>query len=158
MTQADLFRWLLESTCASSAAIVLVLLLRRPLRATFGANAAYLLWLLPPLAVLAASLPAPVVHVPRTDAAAGMGAVAFAIVDSASTAGRALASWLLVAWCAGVVASALSQAAVQRRFHRSLVSLPVDANRLLPPGTSHARPAAVCLLPRPCFLPAFYVH
>src|SRR3546814_5119372 len=60
MTQADLFRWLLESTCASSAAIVLVLLLRRPLRATFGANAAYLLWLLPPLAVLAASLPAPV--------------------------------------------------------------------------------------------------
>src|SRR3546814_17576856 len=55
MTQADLFRWLLESTCASSAAIVLVLLLRRPLRATFGANAAYLLWLLPPLAVLAAS-------------------------------------------------------------------------------------------------------
>src|SRR3546814_11058144 len=67
MTQADLFRWLLESTCASSAAIVLVLLLRRPLRATFGANAAYLLWLLPPLAVLAASLPAPVVHVPRTD-------------------------------------------------------------------------------------------
>src|SRR3546814_11432672 len=62
MTQADLFRWLLESTCASSAAIVLVLLLRRPLRATFGANAAYLLWLLPPLAVLAASRPAPVVQ------------------------------------------------------------------------------------------------
>src|SRR3546814_18732665 len=69
MTQADLFRSLLESTCASSAAIVLVLLLRRPLRATFGANAAYLLWLLPPLAVLAASLPAPVVHLPRPDAA-----------------------------------------------------------------------------------------
>src|SRR3546814_15464744 len=120
MTQADLFRWLLESTCASSAAIVLVLLLRRPLRATFGANAAYLLWLLPPLAVLAASLPAPVVHVPRTDAAAGLGAVAFAIIEGASTAGRALASWLLVAWCAGVVASALSHAAVPRRFHRRL--------------------------------------
>src|SRR3546814_12880202 len=74
MTQADLFRWLLESTCASSAAIVLVLLLRRPLRATFGANAAYLLWLLQPLAVLAASLPPPLVHAPPTAARRGRGA------------------------------------------------------------------------------------
>src|SRR3546814_4004249 len=77
-----------------------------------------------------------------------MGAVAFAIVDSASTAGRALASWLLVAWCAGVVASALSQAAVQRRFHRSLGALRVDGNGLLGAGSSTGLPAAVGLRAR----------
>src|SRR3546814_11845114 len=71
--------------------------------------------------------------------------VAFAIVDSASTAGRALGSWLLVAWCAGVVASALSQAAVQRRFHRSLGALRVDGNALLPAGRSTRLPAGVGL-------------
>src|SRR3546814_11467624 len=96
MTQADLFRWLLESTSASSAALVLVLLLRRPLRATFGANAAYLLWLLPPLAVLVPSLPAPVIHVPRTDAASGLGAVVFASVERATTPGGACGHrWLV---------------------------------------------------------------
>src|SRR3546814_17152081 len=74
--------------------------------------------------------------------------VAFAIVDSASTAGRALASWLLVAWCAGVVASALSQAAVQRRFHRSLGALRVDGDGLLRAGSSTGLPAVVGLRAR----------
>ncbi|MDN5782134.1 MAG: energy transducer TonB, partial [Luteimonas sp.] len=80
MMPAELSRWLIESTCASSAAIVLVLLLRRPLRAAFGANAAYLLWSLLPLAVLAASLPARVVQVAVPEAATrvGIGALAAA--------------------------------------------------------------------------------
>jgi len=38
---SELYAWLVEATLASSVAIILVLLLRRPLRATFGAGAAY---------------------------------------------------------------------------------------------------------------------
>jgi TonB family protein len=119
MTPADLFRWLLESTCTSSAAIVLVLLLRRPLRAAFGANAAYVLWSLLPLAVLAASLPARVVRVLASEAAVMVGAGA-PEGSAPLSVGAGAAAWLLWAWLAGAIAFALWQAAVQRRFHRSL--------------------------------------
>ena len=40
----DLLQLLVQSTIASSAAILLVLVLRRPLRAAFGAGIAYALW------------------------------------------------------------------------------------------------------------------
>jgi TonB family protein len=143
MTQADLFRWLLESTCTSSAAIVLVLLLRRPLRAGFGANAAYLLWSLLPLAVLVALLPAPAVHVPLS----GM-AVDALVPDAAlglPATSEALVPWLLAMWCAGVAVSALSQVAAQRRFHRSLGPLRDEGGGLLRAGTSAGLPAVVGL-------------
>ena len=119
MTQADLCRWLLESTCASSAAIVLVLLLRRPLRAAFGANAAYALWSLLPLAVLAASLPVRVVRVLASEAAVTVGAGAH-VGSTPPAVGEGTAAWLLWAWLAGAIASVLWQAAAQGRFHRSL--------------------------------------
>jgi len=118
MTQGELFRWLLESTCASSAAIVLVLLLRRPLRAAFGANAAYTLWALLPLAVMAASLPARVVPVAaaEADVRVGIGAVA----GNVQAAGIAWSAWLLSAWLAGAIALATWQAMAQRRFRHSM--------------------------------------
>mgnify|MGYP002622371733 CR=1 FL=1 len=50
---------LLRLTLATSLGIVLVLLLRRPLRAAFGAQVAYLAWCVVPLLGLAALLPAP---------------------------------------------------------------------------------------------------
>jgi len=147
MTQAELFRWLLESTCASSAAIILVLLLRRPLRAFFGANAAYLLWLLLPLAVLAASLPARVVPVtvPETMADAGMGTVA--VVASMDAAGTT-ASWLLLAWLAGVAGSALWQGAVQRRFRRSLGAMRIGDDGHVRAEATAGLPAVVGLRAR----------
>ena len=46
MTLPDLLQWLVQTTVASSAAILLVLVLRRPLRAAFGAGIAYALWAL----------------------------------------------------------------------------------------------------------------
>jgi bla regulator protein blaR1 len=51
---------LIIATAASSIAIVLVGLLRKPLRYAVGARAAYWQWLLVPAGVLAALLPAPV--------------------------------------------------------------------------------------------------
>ena len=58
MTAADLFRVLCETTVAGSAAILLVLALRRPMRHAFGAGIAYAAWALVPLAMLAVLLPA----------------------------------------------------------------------------------------------------
>src|SRR5690606_24183995 len=144
MTQAELFHWMLESTCASSAAIVLVLLLRRPLRAAFGANAAYLLWALPPLAVLAASLPARIVRVVVREAPGdvGIGGVVAAVpMETASTAG----TWMLPAWLAGVVAFAAWQVAVQRRFRRSLGAMSMGEDGHLRAEASAGLPAVVGL-------------
>ena len=46
-----------EATLAGSAALLLVLVLRRPVRAWLGASAAYALWLCVPIALLAVMLP-----------------------------------------------------------------------------------------------------
>ena len=147
MTQADLFRWLLESTCASSAAIALVLLLRRPLRAVFGANAAYLLWLLLPLAVLAASLPVRVVRVVVAEAGGNVGIGAIAATEPLDPAASAT-SWLLLAWLAGAAAFALWQVAAQRRFQRSLGAMHMGDDGHLRAQASAGLPAVVGLRAR----------
>ena len=54
---AELQAWLFESTLAVTVALLLVLLLRRPVRALLGASAAYALWLCVPVALLAVLLP-----------------------------------------------------------------------------------------------------
>lgn len=147
MTQAELFRWLLESTCASSAAIVLVLLLRRPLRAAFGANAAYLLWLLPPLAVLAASLPARVVRVVVSEAGSRVGIGTAAAAEPLAATVPAT-SWLLLAWLAGATVFVLWQVAAQRRFRRSLGAVRVDGDGHMRAEASAGLPAVVGLRAR----------
>ena len=147
MTQAELFRWLLESTCASSAAIVLVLLLRRPLRAWFGANAAYVLWMLLPLAVLAASLPVRVVRVVVGEAGGNVGIGAIAAAQPLDTAAPATA-WLLLAWLAGAAVFALWQVAVQRRFRRSLGAVRMGDDGHLRAEASAGLPAVVGLRAR----------
>jgi beta-lactamase regulating signal transducer with metallopeptidase domain len=53
----ELLTALLQANLAASAAIVVVLAARRPLRAAFGARLAYGLWLLAPLAATASLLP-----------------------------------------------------------------------------------------------------
>ena len=60
---AALLDLLLETTLAASAALALVLLLRRPLRRAFGAAVAYACWALVPAAVIAVLLPAATVTV-----------------------------------------------------------------------------------------------
>lgn len=62
---AETVRVLSASALLSSAAILTVLALRKPIRVRFGAHVAYALWLLVPLAAATALLPAPVrvVHV-----------------------------------------------------------------------------------------------
>lgn len=59
MSAELLLRWLVDGTLAVSAALVLVLVLRAPLRASFGARVAYGAWVLVPLALVVAMLPLP---------------------------------------------------------------------------------------------------
>jgi beta-lactamase regulating signal transducer with metallopeptidase domain len=60
MDTADLIGLLTETTLAASAALLLVLGLRRPLRRGFGPGVGYGVWLLVPAAIVAVLLPAAV--------------------------------------------------------------------------------------------------
>ena len=64
MDSADLYAWLIEATLATSAAVLAVLALRKPLRAVFGAGACYAAWTAVPVALLATLLPAAVADAP----------------------------------------------------------------------------------------------
>ena len=57
MGATELLQGLLEATVATSLATILVLGLRRPLRAAFGARTAYAAWALVPASLLAVLLP-----------------------------------------------------------------------------------------------------
>src|SRR3546814_8548121 len=59
MMSTNLDAMVLATTAGASVTVLFVLLLRRPLRAAFGARVAYGLWSLPPLAILAVLLPVP---------------------------------------------------------------------------------------------------
>ncbi|WP_226469090.1 TonB family protein [Luteimonas panaciterrae] len=141
MTLHEGFRLLLETTCASGFAVLLVLLLRRPLRAAFGANIAYASWLLVPLMTLAVLLPAPSVEVVLT-----------ALPTAAPIAGRVAEPepfdpipLLLALWIAGVAFMALRNLRLQRRFLRDLGVLRVLDNGLLQSERSAGLPAVIGL-------------
>src|ERR1700744_305095 len=60
---SEILTGLLRVNLAATVAIGLVAVVRKPWRSAFGAQAAYALWALPPLAAAAVLLPARVVHV-----------------------------------------------------------------------------------------------
>jgi beta-lactamase regulating signal transducer with metallopeptidase domain len=93
---ADILALLLRATLVASAAIAVILLLRRPLRAAFGAQVAYAFWLLVPIATLAAFIPARRVIAEATSATAAAPAVETAIVDpiAIDQVDSQVASWL----------------------------------------------------------------
>jgi beta-lactamase regulating signal transducer with metallopeptidase domain len=61
---SELLPFLLKANLAVAGAALLVLALRRPVRAVFGARSAYALWLVVPLSVVALLIPARTVVVP----------------------------------------------------------------------------------------------
>lgn len=58
MTAADVVSILLAATLAGSAAVLLAMALRKPLRAVFGARVAYAVWWIVPAMLVASLLPA----------------------------------------------------------------------------------------------------
>jgi TonB family protein len=121
MTIADLQSVLREMGVYGSAAILLVLILRRPLRRAFGSGAAYLLWALVPLSMVSALLPAvtilPMIVVPHNALGTAADALGLAAPRSAITA---VSSALLSIWAMGALSTALLLVWRQLRFVHSL--------------------------------------
>jgi bla regulator protein blaR1 len=107
---------LVAPTIASSAAIVLIGLLRMPLRNLFGAQAAYWVWLVVPAGVLAVLLPAP-------SHPLEFGTLTRATVAAVPESGVAIA---VLIWAIGTLAMVVLAMHRQRAFVRSLglASLP----------------------------------
>ena len=130
---AEILPLLARATIAASVAILVVLLLRRPLRSAFGAEVAYAFWLLVPATTLAAFLPARQIFVDgpvMTDTQAAAARAVETAVDAASPAVTTQLAQialpnieptrlLLGIWLAGVIASLLFLFAGQCRFMRN---------------------------------------
>ena len=127
---------LVQPTIAASVAVVLVGILRVPLRRIVGARAAYWLWLMVPLSTLGGLLPRAPSPWPATGATADVAApVRHAMTDVTTplTDGSVPVHWqalVLVIWALGV---ALTLALSIRRQHRFVRSLGELAR--LPDGT-----------------------
>jgi beta-lactamase regulating signal transducer with metallopeptidase domain len=107
---------------AFTAAVLVLAALRRPCRRWFGAERAFQLWLLPPLALLASQLP----HVGA--ASAPLPSLVYTITSAAGTAlphadGSDGFDWHAVAlllWLGGLAAVLVAAVAAQRRYRRRL--------------------------------------
>ena len=126
-----LLGWLFNGAIATSAAMLLVLALRHPLRRAFGARIAYMSWALVPLALAAVSLPAPrtatvlLQVLPVLRPTVMVGAVTPLGGVAASAASSAIDwPWLLaIVWCTGAVLLALRFRQQQQRFVAGLGQL-----------------------------------
>jgi len=113
------------ASVASSCGILLILLLRKPLRTFFGPSLAYFLWLLVPTSILVPLLPAPstglktVLPVPFS-----MPSLTGHVVVVSMSSGLAWVPWLIFAWASGALLFGLRLARQQRRFIGSL-GLPI---------------------------------
>jgi TonB family protein len=109
---------LLRANLAGSAAILLILALRRPIRLRFGPFAAYLLWLAAPLCVLAGLLPA------QASTQVLAPAVTFAATAlrpiAPLTRATGFADIIVVVWSAGAMATAALFVRRHMRFVRLL--------------------------------------
>jgi TonB family protein len=119
---------LIRANLALAAAIVAVMLLRRPVRRRFGPLAAYLLWLAAPLCGLVSLVP---VHAPTTMTAPAVefaATAARAVVPVAAKA-PALPALLLWAWTIGAALTFALFALRQARFVRAVGALtPLDGD------------------------------
>lgn len=145
MSSAEIAAVLLETALASSFAIAVVLLLRRPLRRGFGAAAAYALWALVPAAVAAVLLPAAPARMPL---ALPVQAVVQAPLAMAApqASGIAPTAAVLAVWLAGALSALAALAWQQRRFVRALGVLRLRADGLRQADAVAGLPAAIGLL------------
>jgi len=133
---------LLRMTLCTGAAIVLLLLLRQPLRRWCGASAAYLAWLIVPMVAIAALLPGR--SAPQVLTLQLPHPVQALAAQATPAASPAAADVLLAVWAAGALAWAWWCVHAHRAFLRR-------AGRLAPHGAVYvsaagAGPASVGLL------------
>ncbi len=161
MTASPFLAWLLENLVWTSAAMLLVLAIRRPVAATFGAGAAYALWLIPLCRLLAppadwfsAWLATPLPSLPQLIVLVDDGAGAAPLPLDGS---GQWAPILLAVWAGGAFLFLALQAVRYRLFLARLTPL-ADAgtHRGVPLVTSEAAegPLALGLIHRRIVLPA----
>src|SRR6478752_6501361 len=164
----DLILFLAKANLALAAAVLLVLILRKPVRAAFGARTAYGLWLVAPLSILALLIPArtvvqPLEAAPVAPAAAIVGAPAKpgvsieAAVQAAGVPaprpGLPVGEALLGLWGAVALGGLIVQAERQRRFVRALGRL-IGVGGLLWSDRPGVGPAVIGALAPRVVLPA----
>jgi len=150
---ADALAWLVQGAIASTVALLCVLALRGPMRAMFGARAAYGLWMLLPGALLAVSLPGPVVDFALGSTGGDLGATssvrvglatALQPVASAMAPERPGAPALLaLAWACGALTMALWFWHLQRRFVSGLGTIARRDDGLFRAQTACASPVVI---------------
>lgn len=136
---ADLFGLFVRLVLVVSAALLVILALREPMRRAFGARVAYALWLLAPFATFAALLPARLVRIDAPQAAA-MTAPAQTVAETAqsvttmvslpaeiSLSRPDLSLWVAAIWLVGFVASIAVLTIGQQRFMARLRLGPAEA-------------------------------
>jgi beta-lactamase regulating signal transducer with metallopeptidase domain len=132
MTIHDVIELLWRSTLMMSMAIICTVVLRLPVRRWLGALAAYLLWVLPPLALVASLLPAPVrtmsmmrsvgLIVPQS-VADPMPVLAHAEVATIGPGSISPEFTIVFAWAAGVLLMLLILTLQQRHYVKKLGKL-----------------------------------
>ncbi|CTP91586.1 TonB family protein [Xanthomonas graminis] len=118
---------------SGSAAILLVLALRAPLRRAFGAGIAYAVWAVVPLAMLSVLLPAdlrpalpPALALPQVLVGLPQGSTDAA--GTMSMLGNPVALWIAALWLLGAATMAAALWRQQQRYRRSLGRLSPGAD------------------------------
>lgn len=148
----ELLAILRTATLASSAALLLVLLLRKPMRQCFRPHVAYAIWVFVPTVLVAALLPAPVKIVSVQTIPAALAAdkqqtivpTSFVRMQLAPTFDPA--SWLVGVWLTGVGLTLLMFLRQQRSFVRNLGYLSRITGTILRAQTVVGSPALVGVL------------
>ena len=113
---------LFESTIAASAAVLMVALVRKPLRRVAGPQVACWLWLLVPASTLAVSLPVPP-QVFQIASQVSVSALAATLPSADGGTAISYASVPLIVWLCGCLAMLTFIAGRQRAFVRSLSNM-----------------------------------
>ena len=154
MAVAELLHALFETTVATSGAVTLVLLVRRPLRNTFGAAVAYACWLVVPLSAIAVLLPPAAIQLPAQRAFQVI--VASSLADKTATTAVTFAPspWMFALWLLGILFAVAWFVRQQNQFQRGLGKLRslVDGHRVA--DAVDGLPAAVGLLKPVIVLPS----
>lgn len=144
----ELLTALAEAGLASVASLMLVLVLRQPVRKRFGAEAAYALWLLLPFALLATLLPAgtatPGVVALKENIGGGL-----PVHYLRSNLPAQPSPWIVsLAWLAGALVTGAWLALRQRRFMAGLGPLRRRPDGLAQSLATRGLPAVIGLRPR----------
>lgn len=159
MDSAEMMRILVLAAAANTLAVVIVLVLRRPLRGLAGARVAYQLWWLPVLVTLIALLPLPPLQMPIQESVllqmlrTGAATSPVQMPDHPAGARVSWAFVMMLAWALGTTACIAGYTVQQQRHARSLGPLVRDCAGYWRARTDEGLPAVVGLFPARIVLP-----